>query len=106
MESIKIQNKELSDILICSSSKTLELLLNYLKRKYDLPKNLQKSVSMKLTRFFVPTFCKKWKAAFRIQDKFLHQNKSWLDSEFLITQLQAGKIKKYEKCSENKKKKN
>lgn len=111
MEFLKLKNQELSSVLITSSSKTVEVLLNHLQEKYDLPENSRELARVKLSRYFMPAFTKKWAKSVGDQkarnEKFLLQNKTWLNSEFSLSETSSSTLrrtKSFDECSDKTKK--
>ena len=86
MESLEISNGELSNVLIHSTLKTVEVLLTYFQERYNPSDSFQGIIRVNLIRYFMPAFSKKWKQSFSGKEKrvemFLIQNKTWLASNF------------------------
>lgn len=81
MSEFRISHKELSDFLISSPQKDVEVLLEYVKSQHDINKALL--IPLKL-HLFLPTFQKKWKSALYNVDKFNSKNEQWLISELTV----------------------
>ena len=83
MESLEISNGELSNVLIHSTLKTVEVLLTYFQERYNPSDSFQGIIRVNLIRYFMPAFSKKWKQSFSGKEKrvemFLNQNKTWLE---------------------------
>lgn len=69
MSEFRISHKELSDFLISSPQKDVEVLLEYVKSLLDISEALLIPLKYKL-HLFLPTFQKKWKSALYNVDKF------------------------------------
>lgn len=90
MACIDIKYSELSNVLLSSEVKTVDVLLNYFKIKYNPSEDLQNSFRLKVSRYYMPSFTIKWFKVAALKrnkiEKFLEDNKNWLNSKLSMSE--------------------
>lgn len=84
MNNIKVANRIFSDILLRDKEANVDLLVNYVRTKFELNDEGIDVVHDKICRYFMPAFEKRRKAAFYEDKIFKKNNIAWLKSYFTI----------------------
>lgn len=84
MDTLKIKNKVLSDLLINNHSKDVNILVDHICMANSLSDEQKNLVNDKLMRYFIPSFERKWKNAFYNLRQFNKLNEKWLSSDFVV----------------------
>lgn len=105
MDSIEIVNQELFDILLDSDPKDAEVIVNHLKRNHCLSSQLEILVKDRISKYFIPSFNKRWRTSCCNKNTFIQKNQAWLKATFSVSEgstlsSQSRKVKNFEECSE------
>jgi hypothetical protein len=100
METLRVKNLELVEVLITSKDRSTSVLVNYLLTKYKLSEDCESSLTEAIRKTILPKFNQRWARSHRNKTQFLTNNEFWLNECYFEWSPDSHLVDSFSSCEE------